>query len=709
MDEIFVRPIDNYKRDINPVSHYVEQTTFLLMRKTGRSKEECKKFVVDYIKKKKKDTINNPIVRFFERQENGDREVKELKLTEYLGEVVNNNEILAPTMTTYLRPEKKKSLIVKVLDKNAKLRKIAKKKMFEAEANKDDRTYAIQDSIQNTKKGTSNSVSGLFAANGSVLQNRSAHSTLTSTTRSMGSFGNCNNERVLSGSRLYMTPLITYSNVLSIASRTNPVEIRRTIEEYGLVYPTTEDVMACIRHSTMLYWESRSEHMKIEGLVNLMTREEKAAFVYSGDLFHLRKLNEKVIRDFVSKISRKVSGVTVENARKVIEKTDEGILNMAHIVCMEEAKGLGKDLDKFEAAGSLHVVAATCLNIIATLREYENLIKTFLVTDHLPVNIAYAPEMTRRVIPVSDTDSTCFSTQEWIEWYYDGTCRLDTLGLSIGASVAFVTTESIKHVLAMFSANMNTPKETMRVLAMKNEYLWYAMGLTPITKHYWALTAAREGNIFDKPKSEIKGVHLKNSSSPVYINKVGEEMMIGSLKELLETGCIDAKKRIKDAADVERKIIASLRNSETEFLRSAKIKDKKAYKKSETESPYRNHQFWIDIFEDKYGKIMSPPYSVVKIPTKLRNKTMIKRWIAEMEDRDMAERLNEYFEKTGRTSFNTMYVSEDYVLSFGIPKEIQSIIDIKRIVLDLTGIYRIVLESLGQFFKPLLLISEHGY
>lgn len=709
MDEIFVKPIDTYKREINPVGHYIEQNTFLLMRKTGKSKEECRKFIVDYIKNKKKDTINNPTVRFFERQSNGDREVKELKLTEYISEVVNNGEILAPTMTTYLRPEKKKSLIVKVLDKNAKLRKIAKKKMFAAEANKDMAEYAIQDSIQNTKKGTSNSVSGLFAAMGSVLQNKSAHSTLTSTTRSMGSFGNCTNERVLSGSRLYMSPLITYSNLLSIASRTDTAQVRRTVEKFKLVYPTTADVMECIRHSTMLYWDGYTEHKKIESLVECLTKEEKAAFVYSGDLYHLRKLNENQIRDFVTRMSKKVTGVTVTKAREVIEKTDEGILNMAHVICMDEAKGLGKDLDKFEANGVLHTVAATCVNIANTLREYEDLIRTFLVTDHLPVNIAYAPEMTRRVIPVSDTDSTCFSTQEWIEWYYDGVCRLDTLGLAVGASVAFVTTETIKHVLAKFSANMNTPKETMRTLAMKNEYLWFAMGLTPITKHYFALTAAREGNIFDKPKAEIKGVHLKNSSSPVYINSVGEEMMIGSLKELIESGCIDAKRRIKDAADVERKIITSLKNSETEFLRSAKIKDKKAYKKPETESPYRNHQFWIDIFEDKYGKIMSPPYSVVKIPTRLRNKTMIKSWIAGIEDRSMAERLTAYFERTGRTSFNTMYVSEDYVLSYGIPKEIQAVLDIKRVVLDLTGIYRIILESLGQFFKPTLLICEHGY
>ena len=708
MDSMFVRPLDTYKREIDPVKDYIEQNTFLLMRSTGKTEEECRAYIVDYIKNKKSSTINNPIVRYFERQENGDREVREVKLTEYIKTVVSEKEALAPTMTSYLDPSKKKSLIAKVVKKNAKLRSAAKKKMFAAEAAGNINEYGIQDSIQSTKKGTSNSISGLFAAFGSVLQNRSAHSTLTSTTRTMGSFGNCGNERILSGSRLYMTPLIAYSNILFVANNTDAEVIRKAIEEYGMKYPSVDDVMDCVIHSTKLYFDNATELKKIRELVKKLTNEERAAFVYSGDFYHIRIHNENLVRKFLGHLSEKITGSIIQDPAKVIETADETIVTMAHFVCADEVRGLGKDLKVFEEKGVIHTVAATVLNIQSVLNRYENLIKTFIVTDNLPPNVAFTPEMTRRVVPVSDTDSTCFSTDEWITWYF-GEFEITSASIAVAAGAAFITEGAIKHVLAKFSANIGVSLDLMHILAMKNEYCWPIMGLTPITKHYWALALAREGNIHAKLKAEIKGVHLKNSSSPAYINKAGERLMLGSLEEIIETKTLDPVKAITTVSDVERRILSSLKNSETEFLRSAKIKDAKAYKKPETESPYRNHQFWIDVFEDKYGKLQVPPYSVVKIPTILRNKTAIRNWITNIEDEKISTKLADYFERTGRDSFNTIYLSEDYVTSYGIPKEIAMIMNSKKIVLDLTRTFRIVLETLGQFFKPTLTLMEHGY
>ena len=54
----------------------------------------------------------------------------------------------------------------------------------------------------------------------------------------------------------------------------------------------------------------------------------------------------------------------------------------------------------------------------------------------------------------------------------------------------------------------------------------------------------------------------------------------------------------------------------------------------------------------------------------------------------------------------TIYLNETYIKSNGIPKEILNVIDIKRIILDVTMQHRIILETLGIMLYNDLLVSE---
>ena len=54
----------------------------------------------------------------------------------------------------------------------------------------------------------------------------------------------------------------------------------------------------------------------------------------------------------------------------------------------------------------------------------------------------------------------------------------------------------------------------------------------------------------------------------------------------------------------------------------------------------------------------------------------------------------------------TIYLNLNYTEAFGIPDEIKSIIDIKRIILDVTIQYRLILQALGLLIDEDLTISE---
>ena len=76
-------------------------------------------------------------------------------------------------------------------------------------------------------------------------------------------------------------------------------------------------------------------------------------------------------------------------------------------------------------------------------------------------------------------------------------------------------------------------------------------------------------------------------------------------------------------------------------------------------------------------------------------------------DTDIASKLTTWATDFGKENIPTVYLSEDYVKSNGIPSEIVKIIDIKRIILDLTMQHRMILMSLGVMLDSERLIREH--
>jgi len=704
---IFLKSPDSYKRNIDPIGQYTDQAALYLSKMSGDDIETCKAFVTDGIKNGKFPGIRNPAVSFFMKQDNGDREKEVIGLSNYISDMVRNNEITVPTLTTYINPKFKRSIVVKFLDRNVKNRSVAKKEMFRAEQLKDDDLAALKDNVQKNMKNKNNSTSGGFCAKGSVINNPSGHSSLTSTTRTVASFGNASNERIIAGNRHYWSPSVTMFNLISIVANSDYVKIQRAITKYNLVYPSTEDVMNCVFYSASLYWSDRKHKFDIFKFVEKLSPLEKAAIVYSGDLYHIRILNEDFMREFITKLSSKISA-DVPDPEKYMRNIDDNTMALAHTVCMSEVKGLGKDYELMAEKGILPVAAGTAFNIDKIVDEYSDFIDAFLLTDNIPPSVAYIPNMLRRVVVLSDTDSTCYATDEWIAWYW-GKLRLDAPGLSVGAVVSFLATQSLVHALAILSSNMNVEKPRLNVLAMKNEFMWPAMATTSVAKHYFALAGIREGNVFEKLKPEIKGVHLKNSSSPPSVIEDATKMMIEGLTHVAEGRKIPIREYIQRAADFERKISASILRGELEFYRTNKIKEKTAYKLDENKSPYKHHTFWEEVFAPVYGSIDQPPYVVAKVPTIIENPTALKNWIEGIEDKGIAERLTIWFQNNSRTEIPTIYLSANFLLSYGMVKEIVPIINVKSIVLDLTGIYRLVLEAYGCFFKEDMTLVEHGY
>lgn len=491
---------------------------------------------------------------------------------------------------------------------------------------------------------------------------------------------------------------------MSIITHTDYIELNKTITKYGIVIPTVQNVMDCILYSTNLYWSDANEHNKILSLVQKLNDLQRAAFVYTGDMYHLMTYNQELIKNFIKEISTKITGNYPDSLKAI--KTFRGeYIDLAHQICATEMKGKGKDYAKMENTKELETLVLTSEHITNVLEKYSDIIKTFWVTNNIPASVGYFPESIRRSAITSDTDSTIFTVQDWVIWY-KGDLSFDDEAMSIAAVMIFLASQTITHVLAIMSANFGFEEKRIFQIAMKNEFKFDTFIVTNVAKHYFSNISVQEGNVFEHRETEIKGVHLKSSNAPPKITKRATDLMEFIMKSTLENKKISLISILKDIADTERELISSVLKGDTEFFRLAQIKTPDSYTKDASDSPYLHFVFWEEIFAPKYGNLSPPPYSCIKIPTTLENASSTRKWISDMADKDLSARAGRWFASNDRNVIPTIYLSLEISQGNGIPLEIQSIIDTRRMVMDLCNIFYILLETLGYYKRDNELISD---
>lgn len=702
----FLRPASSYQRNVNVLGQYREQVALYLSIKFGKTIDECREYVVKNLKADGKFPFVDPMAYYLERQDNGDRIKQSGPLSKYIGEAVETKSLIAATFTIYHPPTKVKSYLVDFIDMNVKKRGIAKKAMFKAEMEGNKVLQAIKKAEQNNKKTNNNSISGGHAQASTPLFNKTTHSTLTSTCRSTSGYGNANNEKLLTGNRHYWSPHIVRNNITSIVSLVDMEDMKRTIEKFGLCYPTVDDVINCITYSTDLYWRSDKEISNIRDYVSKLSDVQRAAFVYVGDFYHIAKLNDKMFRVFLDKLTT-CSTDPLDGHQDYMKGTIEEYRNLAVLMHPEITKGL--KADQLAAKPEYAIVAGTAKNIENVLIEYSDFINTICMSRVVPASLASFPDSIRRSALTSDTDSTIFTVQDWCQWHR-GYMGVDKPTNATADVMVFLAAQSIVHVLACMSANFGIEEKRMFQIAMKNEFKFDVFVPTQLAKHYFALISSQEGNLFKEYKEEKKGVHLKSSNAPKKVMKQANDTMRRFMDEVISGKKIKLMSYLKEVGDVERAVYESIKHGHYEFFRVQQIKQENSYGRSAMESNYWHYLFWQEVWAPKYGETQEPPYLAVKVSIGLNSPTKLRNWMDSFEDRELAERMAAFMKKSNRDKLSTVWLPEQCIAnSVGIPPEILSQVDTRKIVFDTTAVFYKFLEGAGIYSetkKNVKLISD---
>lgn len=725
----FINPDESYGRSYALVPTYVEDSATYLQLQTGQPFEQCKAYVERVTAPGGQFALRIPNALVLVRNKHGDRETQEMPLDQFLQSVAERQEILSPSMTAYVHPDKHKSVLGDYISGNLNLRKKAKHAKFLATQKGDKLAEAIQESMQTTYKIKNNSLSGAHCSPFTILWNKSSHSTLTSTCRTATSYANANNEKFLYGNRHYYAPDIVKANFVSIITHTNLWKMEEVMQRYGLRAPTVAETMQCIERSTEAYWRSPNQMKLIENLVRNATPVQRAAFMFTSDFYHLDMVNPDFVYNFITKMINKVTVALPEAEVQLwIDKLDD---NLAAFICMFFAKelqaisgpkdGTGLSLGKLkelvrdgqatpEQIDIYGQIAATAKCIIGVLDEHEDLIRTFWVTPNLPSSIYYMPNIIRRGAVTSDTDSTIFTVQHWTERYV-GKLDFTDQSIAVASVMVYLTGQNIRHILATLSGNMGVAKQNIKLLSMKNEYYFPVFVLTSRAKHYFAYISAQEGNVFKKLKTEIKGVALRNSNVPVHITEQAHDLMKRLMDKIMACEQIEIRSVMQEIADLENDIKASVMSGSYELMPRMQIKSAASYT-DPTASNYIHYAMWEEVFANKYGHAPEPPYSAIKISIDASNRTKLKEWLGRMEDRVIADKMEAWLNRAGRKAVSQLLLPEIILSMSGVPKEVICGIDIRGMIFRQMEAFYLILEALGIYMRNdniTRLVSDNNY
>lgn len=713
MQPLFTFNPEDYKRNLDIVENAINQGADMLARLYGDPIEKTRNFIKHNLNPGGLFPLNDPAVTYLAKESRGNRDYYNGNIPEdlsinynrydgtflkYLRRVTDNGLLLAPTLTVYLKPTMKKSLMAEYIGQNLKLRKTYKHKMFDLELVGDNDGAAFYNILQTTCKIKNNSVSGAHSSPSTVLYVKSAHPTLTSTCRVSTSYGNANNEKFLQGNRHYWCPDVVISNIFAIIQNTNYQTLELAVQTYNLHLPTAEDMMECILYSTHHYWKNGPIQKRIFDICNGLTPIERAAFIYTGDLYHLAKHNTDLVRTFIVELGQVNHTEHVADPDSVLKGLDDYTMSFVNALCFEFMMGKPmKDLPTKYPEDHVKL-AATALHVLRTLEKYRVMIEGLWKPLILSPSIAVLPSIVRRAVVTSDTDSSIFTNQYWVE-FVCGKLSFDADAFRVGNTTTFLTAQMVRHTLALMSANLGIENTQIHQISMKNEYYFNEFFLTSSAKHYFAEQNSREGGVFKVPKLEIKGVELRSSNAPDSVMSQVKDYAKYIMQFAMSGGKMTYRDVFQPIYQVEKDILDDIRTGGYKYLRSMQIKDKDSYVDAEDSSAYQHHLFWMDVFAPKYGYPDNPPYRAVKVSLTTNNRTRMANWIAGIKDEALRDRLSTWQQRTGKVSLTTVMLPEQIIAQHGVPSEILDAADIRKLIFGIVSPFYLILESIGIYMK----------
>lgn len=692
MTETFLSPFvdDDYSADRNIVKHYHEQMALYL----GKKRNEDPKAIYEVLSKHIQPNQNGYKDRRMQvlvKNKYGDREVKVMTASNFFNEVRRQNCHLSPSMVAYKNTEEEQSVNAIGTEKFLSLRSHYKGLKQKASDEGDEWGKKAFHEIQNALKIFNNAQSGAMSSRGTPLVNKSGHTALTSACRALTSTANMCNEKLLVGNRFFNSYERTMENLLSLLSVTDIKRMDEVIKKLKMNYATIDQVMEMVKRCSRRYWRDVKQLGYIKEFLEQLRPVELTALLCNMDIEGLRVTNKEILYKFFDDFSH-IPEVPEGAKAEDYTPPDNGD---RYTLCVSKLLAKPSKV-QLNFLNQYHLEME---------HKWKDFIEVFFKCSIPPSGIYEIRDMIREVVQTSDTDSSIYTVDKVVEDYTDE--KGQSLRLN-GVLTYFIRMIAV-HQHAQLSENMNVAKRYRNRLTMKNEYLFGGYVTTLMSKHYFATQLMVEGVLNKNVEMEIKGVHLRSSKVAHEIKDFAHKLMREILDCIYDKRQMDAADILFRAAELERAIIKDINEGQWGWLTRNTIKSDDVYTLPD-QSVYQYHLLWEEVFSPKYGHAPPPPYSAMKVNLDLGNKGKVEEFCKDLEDRELANRLLDFFVRKEKKEISTFFVPADVLPRLGkLPDEVIKAADIRQIIKqNLKSVYA-VLEACGLYIvndKITRLISD---
>jgi len=660
-------------------------TTYISRKFPMLSREEANQYVRDVAKSKyqPKTIIHVETVRY------GETRIVAEDLAIYYER--KRDMIMSPSGSVYLPTDQKIGIVTQLVTDQLKRRSQHKKAMLQAKAVGDTTTEMQHYFAQTTIKINVNSLPGGMGSMYNVFYDKGNYNSITSSARALIAQAYTTAETVLGGNFAWFSEEELINHIMiHITDGIDRDKLRDMMNRHHLRWPTRVELYEFYRKTIQQYHPS-DQIPRVKELINTMTAEEVAFFWYFQNLRHLIWGNENIFRPWLNDL---FDLTKIEMRSDVVPddlfKIDKDLIAVIAVSFNELFSTDDDTMQVYDFPSKRPDLAKKFVSIAHYVQEQldgiRDLFDMFIYTRLNTPRINLKKHMFRNTVILSDTDSVIFTAKDWVEWYTGDYFKLTTKTYQISSCAIYWLTKAISHCLAKYSVAHGATGEFIKIMEMKNEFLYPTMIVYSIKKTYAGQIKIQEGVILNKLATDIKGVQLRGSDVCATATKFVEDFLV---KHVLEkaNGRLSAAELIGTVVKFEQQIRKSVLDGETEFFKMLSIKMERDYA-TPTSSNYFYLMAWQEIFAQKYGDIQPPTKTAIAFlyPPTEQYYTML-----EDMDKRLAKSAREFYLKYKRHPASICINPQ----LDRVPKELIPLIDIRSIIYHNVKALYLTLTQLG--------------
>lgn len=546
--------------------------------------------------------IKQPKAHVLEHPSYGNTDEKHVGLIAHTKKIGNN--IIVPSGSVYCPPTVRVSPITKSMRKNVKLRGVHKHRMLDALARGDTLTADNENYQQSSVKIQNNSIPGGMKSPYNPLFDTPGYNAITSPARHSVMCGYAHAEKMIRGN-LYITNIQDLINYCIIHQRACPDNVLDIVLKYNVYIPTIEDLYVFFEKSMRFYCRISTMKSKVLAFFETLPVAVRVFVFYANCLDNFLRFNEGLMRPWLDELFRTDMPTNQSLDPQKIGKGLEGdLLAMISAINYELIESKPLDEAKEQIPEKVQQLFTIGRHMESCLGNIQDLLKVFFQVEVDVPKASFHPNMVRKVVIVSDTDSVIFTTQSMVEWYCGRPC-FTRQSYEINAFTVWMVSQTLEHVFARLSRGFGMVGDDIHGIRMKNEFLYPVFLRTYAPKHYAGVIHIQEGKRLPTPKKDIKGVGLRGSMLCSKTNSRTEQFLVRFLDRVYNQEDIKAEEVIGEVIAHEKEVYESLMRRETVYLKRASVKNEEDYEDPD-KSYYASYAMWTEVFAPALGPFPIP-------------------------------------------------------------------------------------------------------